>query len=768
MPTGAEVIVEQLEDAGVEVCFGLPGVHNLALWEALRESPIRLVGVRHEQAAAYAADGYARASGKLGVALTTTGPGAANTLGAVGEAWASRTPILVIATDIPSTLRREGVYRGVLHETAGQADMFRPVVEEALVVAGASEVASRTATSLEPRRGPTYLEIPTDLLAADAPASSGEPHRRSRSRGPRPTPYPLIDAAERPLIWAGAGARDRADEVRALAERLAAPVLTTYGARGVLPPEHPCNVGMPPHVEPAGRLWDEADLVIAFGSDLDGMNTQNWLQPQPPRVIAVNLDPADARKNYDVDAVVDELDVERIRQRDGDVAARTRAVRAEACRDLDPAALRYLDAISYALPDDANVVCDMCIPGYWIAGFHGFHHPRKLQFPMGWGTLGFAFPAALGAALAGTGPTVSISGDGGFLFACGELATMAQEQLPFTAVIVDDGGYGMLRYDQQLAGDDPYGVDLRDARLPGAGRELRPAGRDRRRARRRVRRGAGPARRGRRPERAGGEGGGAHPPAHHVAELVSQTKVRGTVPLYLARSRHAAERERERLAARLDHDALARGVAGEQVDDRRRDGRGGDDRDAALGEHVAQRLDDRRLGEARADRVQADPLLGELRAERAHEPDDRVLVGAVERVVGDAGQPRERCRRDDRAAAARAQRRQRGVQAEHDAVQVGAHGAAVALQVEVVADAAAAADPRVEVHEVEPAAALDGNGDRRAVRVEVGHVAARPRGPRPPPPPRVRPRRRCPRRRRPRPRPRAPAPSRARARRPPR
>src|SRR3954464_9720764 len=133
MASGAQVIVELLEAEGVEVCFGLPGVHNLALWEALRESTIRLVGVRHEQAAGYAADGYARAGGRLGVALTTTGPGAANTLAAVGEAWASRSPILVIATDIPSALRREGQYRGVLHETAGQADMFAPVVKAAHV-----------------------------------------------------------------------------------------------------------------------------------------------------------------------------------------------------------------------------------------------------------------------------------------------------------------------------------------------------------------------------------------------------------------------------------------------------------------------------------------------------------------------------------------------------------------------------------------------------------------------------------------------------------
>lgn len=157
--SGAQRIVSALEDAGVEVCFGLPGVHNLALWECLRESPIRLVGVRHEQAAAYAADGYARASGRVGVAIATTGPGAANTLGAVGEAWASRSPILVIATDIPSTLRRPGVYRGVLHETDGQAAMFAPVVKSSFSGPEAIDDALAAATDR-----PVYLEIATDEL----------------------------------------------------------------------------------------------------------------------------------------------------------------------------------------------------------------------------------------------------------------------------------------------------------------------------------------------------------------------------------------------------------------------------------------------------------------------------------------------------------------------------------------------------------------------------------------------------------------------------
>src|SRR3954447_8126266 len=173
MATGAERIVELLEREGVEVAFGLPGVHNLALWEALRGSPIRLVGVRHEQAAAYAADGYARATGRLGVALTTTGPGAANTLGAVGEAWASRSPVLVVATDIPAALRRPGVYRGVLHEATDQAAMFAPVVKGTFTVHAAEDVASAAEAAIacameEPRR-PAYLQIPTDLLRAEAP-----------------------------------------------------------------------------------------------------------------------------------------------------------------------------------------------------------------------------------------------------------------------------------------------------------------------------------------------------------------------------------------------------------------------------------------------------------------------------------------------------------------------------------------------------------------------------------------------------------------------
>jgi acetolactate synthase-1/2/3 large subunit len=137
-----------------------------------------------------------------------------------------------------------------------------------------------------------------------------------------------------------------------------------------------------------------------------------------------------------------------------------RAVRADLA-ETDPEALGFLEAIERALPDDAVVVCDMCIPGYWLGAFHRTPAPRKLAYPLGWGTLGCAFPQGLGAALAGCGPVVSVSGDGGFLYACGELAAAAQERIPLSAVIVDDGGYGMLRFDQDVKGDPHEGVDLR-------------------------------------------------------------------------------------------------------------------------------------------------------------------------------------------------------------------------------------------------------------------------------------------------------------------
>lgn len=466
MPRGAESLLEVLAAHEVEVVFGLPGVHNLAVWEALQRFPgIRMIGVRHEQTAVYAADGYARATGKLGVAIVTTGPGAANTLGATGEAWASGSPVLVIATDIPSTLRRPGVHRGVLHETRDQKAMFGPVTKAAFDVPAAQELGAYTdkavQQALQSPHGPVYLGVPTDFLSAEVPdhtpVTAAEPHLVPDLTEAEQ----LIDSARRPLIWAGGGAAraGAGTAIAALAAKLQAPIVTTYGARGLT--DSPWVVRGPVHAPPVGRLWDEADLVIAIGTDFDGMMTQNWLQPQPRALVAINIDKAEADKNYPADVTIegDAATVTAALEVAGkeavvDVEAVNAEVRALVAAD-SPEAAKLLRALE---GETATIVADMCIPGYWIGGFHHVTRPRGLAYPVGWGTLGFGFPAAIGAAVGGR--TIAVVGDGGFLFGCGDLATLRQENLPLTIVLVDDGGYGMLRYDQQVAGHAISGVEL--------------------------------------------------------------------------------------------------------------------------------------------------------------------------------------------------------------------------------------------------------------------------------------------------------------------
>jgi thiamine pyrophosphate-dependent acetolactate synthase large subunit-like protein len=478
--SGADALIDALRACGVEVVFGLPGAHNLAAWAAVSASGLRLVVVRHEQAAAYAADGYARATGRASVALVTTGPGAANTLAAVGEAHASGTPIVVIATDVPAGLKRPGIVRGLLHESADQAAMFAPVTKASYLVDSAEKIDSTVAAAAlvasTPPRGPVYVQVPADLFAAQ---THGEPVVSASCPPIDDAPVPdgvaaaveLIEACDRPLIWAGGGALDAAVEVAGLAEALGAPVLTTNAASGLLGSD-PSAVGMPPHLPEVGQLWDRADLVIAIGTDFDGPMTQDWAQPAPHRLLTVNVDPVDAAKNYEPDVSVAaraDIGVAGIRAalpagtRRGSWADLT-GLRESTYRRLGrehPAEMTFLRSCAGALPAEAIVVCDMCIPGYWLTALHQPPAPRRLHQAWGWGTLGYAFPAAIGAAVAGYGPVVSISGDGGFLFGCAELATLCQEQLPLTAVVVDDGGYGMLRGKHNQSTGSRYGVDLR-------------------------------------------------------------------------------------------------------------------------------------------------------------------------------------------------------------------------------------------------------------------------------------------------------------------
>ena len=252
-----------------------------------------------------------------------------------------------------------------------------------------------------------------------------------------------------------------------MAERLGAPVITTFSSRGVIPASHPLSVNGPAHEQAVIELARSADLAIVIGSDLDHMNTMAWKFPLPDTRITINVDSADANKNYPMTATMIAaantgaalLAHADRRQPWANLVAVHRQIADDLANDSHATeAGKFLEDTRLALDDDVTIFCDMAINGYWLSGYYGVERPRSLHYPMGWGTLGFALPAAIGAAAAGQ-TTVAFCGDGGALFAIGELATIAQENLPLTTVVIDDNAYGMLRYGRESERSD-IGTEL--------------------------------------------------------------------------------------------------------------------------------------------------------------------------------------------------------------------------------------------------------------------------------------------------------------------
>jgi acetolactate synthase-1/2/3 large subunit len=252
-----------------------------------------------------------------------------------------------------------------------------------------------------------------------------------------------------------------------LAEHLGAPVVSTFQARGCPSTDHPAVIGLPPHEPEVARLIAEADVLLAVGGDLDGMNTRNWTMPRPPKLVTLDPLPQENPEWAPDAAVAGRLGdaLRGLRERvPAGLPWAPKNLRTDVLARLsdDPTtaeAMALVEAVQNARTDDTVLVCDMSVGGYWVGGYATAPAPRRLGYPVGWGTLGFGLPAAIGPAAAGL-PVIAVCGDGGLMMGLGELATLVQERLPVTVLVVDDGGYGMLRYDQIHAGDEPIGTDL--------------------------------------------------------------------------------------------------------------------------------------------------------------------------------------------------------------------------------------------------------------------------------------------------------------------
>lgn len=479
--SGGHVVAESLAALGAEVAFGVPGVHALAMWEALRTGPLAVYGTRTELSAAFAADGYARSSGRPAPLLLSTGPGALNSLTGLMEAASSHVPVVAISSQIPGDFIGRG--RGYLHELGDQLSVFRPVVKHAARAHSVESIPGLLAhawrVALTPPSGPVYLEIGVDLLTGPAPRRHIGPLEAMVERECAPldelaAAATVLARAERPVIWAGGGViRSGAqNELRELAERLYAPVATTYMGKAAMPADHPLCVGAGCDEAAFQALLSEADVVLCVGTELGAETTGQYTLRFGGQVIHLDAAPERIGATYralplvgDAKLTLLALAAEVTAREAGDTAQRTAAIRRRIRAGLEAQGreteLGLLRTIEAALPEDAITVWDMTILGYWAAPHLRLRAGQQFLYPLGSGTLGYSWPAALGARVAHPDrPTLSVMGDGGFQYALAELGTAAQHGIAAKLLIVDDGGYGILREYQRDSFGETTSVEL--------------------------------------------------------------------------------------------------------------------------------------------------------------------------------------------------------------------------------------------------------------------------------------------------------------------
>ncbi|QFG23601.1 thiamine pyrophosphate-binding protein [Actinomadura sp. WMMB 499] len=474
-PNGGDLLVQVLREHGVTTVFGVVSVHNLPLVEAV-DRDLRFVAVRHEAAAVNAADAHARASGGLGCALTSTGTGAGNAAGALIEALTAGSRVLHVTGNIDSEYLGQG--RGVIHETKDQLGMLAAVSKHAAAVGSAASAggvlraAARAALALP--QGPASVEWPIDLQYAAqtiAPERPAVPEPGGTWRDAAPEAVRLLAAARRPVIWAGGGARAAGPELRALAERLGAPILTSNAGRGAVPEDHPLVVGNFATSPAAEPLLRDADLLLSIGTHFRSQETKHYKLRLPAEHVQIDVDPAAIGRAYpatlglcgEASAVLRALVPSGTAVEDGwrDRAAETReAVRAKLRADIGPYAILN-DAIRTHLDDASPIARDVTIPSsQWGNRLLPILDPATNVFPLG-GGIGQGLAMGIGAATARPDvPTLVMAGDGGFSVHLGEIATLAQERPWLVVLLFNDGGYGVLRNMQDRHMDRRSGVDL--------------------------------------------------------------------------------------------------------------------------------------------------------------------------------------------------------------------------------------------------------------------------------------------------------------------
>ena len=482
--TVADALLKELERAGVDTIFGIISIHNLPIYDALqRHGGFRVITARHEAAIVNMADAFSRVSGKLGVALTSTGTGAGNAAGAIIEAWNGGGSVLHVTGQVASTYLDTG--RGFIHDCKDQLSLLKSISKEAYRLRRPEQApaffrrAIREATSPPP--GPVSIELPIDFQAfLIEPPTFVMPSSELQV----PSDQDLIPAADRmlqakrPVIWAGSGAMlsDSSAEVTELMKLLDAAVVTTQSARGIVPETDSRSIGHFATFPALQSFIAKADLLISIGVRFRGNETSNWNMTTPVEHIGIDIDAAAINRNFQhsfgivgeakatLAALIRLLRARQPKPKAGyreEVAELQRALRGKVRDTLGPWE-GILDAIQEYMPADAILVRDVTVPATtWGSRLVMRRFPRTTLHASA-GGIGQGLPMAIGAQIAAPEKTVVLlCGDGGLLLNIGELAAVRQEQIPLVTILFDDAGYGILRNVQNAHFDGrTIGVDL--------------------------------------------------------------------------------------------------------------------------------------------------------------------------------------------------------------------------------------------------------------------------------------------------------------------
>jgi len=481
MMTGGQAVAETLALLGVSKVFGIVSVHNLPIYDAISLHPdIQVINVRHEQAAAHAADAYSRVTGELGVILTSTGPGALNAVAGIYEAAFVSSKLLMVTGQIESRFRGKG--KGFLHEYEKQPELLSNLCRTVSSVRYAEDISrDMAAVADDIQRGrpqPGAIEIPIDLQYQSADIDLFASRTISRlvpDEALLNQALGLLENAQRPLIWAGGGVNisGASGELTDLAERMGAPVVTTIEGRGAISEAHDLSLGFRTDRRSAAEIFEEADVVLAIGTRFQNYATRVWTLQMPENLIHIDVDPGVIGRNYPaaVPIVADaKMALQELLQGLGKTAVDEQFL--ERCRkikeadeeaikeEIGPDHSEIVSVIRRLLPEECPVVRDSTVPNYtWGNRLLKILRSRTSIRPAAV-AIGPGLPLAMGAAIGSMSHALLVQGDGGLQLSIGELSACAEHQIPVIALVFNDSGYNVLRIIQENVLGHKHGTEL--------------------------------------------------------------------------------------------------------------------------------------------------------------------------------------------------------------------------------------------------------------------------------------------------------------------